>query len=50
MVDIYVEGRSMNWEAIGAVGEVFGAIALVATLLYLGRQIGQTNRIASVHP
>ena len=36
----------MNWEAIGAVGEVFGAIAVVATLLYLGRQIGQTNRIA----
>ncbi len=29
----------MNWEAIGAVGEVGGAIAVVATLLYLSRQI-----------
>ena len=29
----------MNWEAIGAIGEVAGAIAVVATLLYLGRQI-----------
>ena len=28
----------MNWEAIGAVGEVFGAIAVVVTLLYLARQ------------
>ena len=36
----------MNWETIGTVGEVFGAIAIVATLLYLGRQIGQTNRIS----
>ena len=28
----------MNWEAIGAVGEILGAIAVVATLLYLARQ------------
>jgi hypothetical protein len=36
----------MNWDAIGAVGEVLGAIAVIATLLYLGTQISQTNRIA----
>ena len=36
----------MDWDAIGAVGEVLGAIAVIATLLYLGSQISQTNRIA----
>jgi len=36
----------MNWGAIGAIGEVLGAIAVIATLLYLGSQISQTNRIA----
>ena len=36
----------MNWDAIGAGGEVLGAIAVIATLLYLGMQISQTNRIA----
>lgn len=29
----------MNWEMIGALGEVFGAIAVVLTLVYLARQI-----------
>lgn len=29
----------MNWEAIGAVGEIIGAIAVVVTLLYLSSQI-----------
>ncbi len=28
----------MNWEAIGAVGEIIGAAAVVATLYYLARQ------------
>ena len=36
----------MNWDAIGVLAEVIGAIAVIATLLYLGRQISQTNRIA----
>jgi hypothetical protein len=31
----------LNWEAIGAIGEVLGAIAVVATLLYLAVQIRQ---------
>jgi hypothetical protein len=34
----------MNWEAIGAIGEVGGAIAVVATLLYLAAQIRQNKR------
>ena len=29
----------MNWEAIGAVGEILGAIAVVATLIYLAIQL-----------
>jgi hypothetical protein len=36
----------MNWEAIGAVGEVGGAIAVVITLVYLSRQLREnTNSI-----
>jgi len=34
----------MNWEAIGAVGEVAGAIGVIATLLYLAAQIRQNTR------
>jgi len=33
----------MNWEAIGAVGEIIGAIAVVVTLLYLAVQTRQNN-------
>jgi len=33
----------MNWDAIGAVGEIFGALAVVVTLLYLGRQLRQES-------
>ena len=33
----------MNWDAVGAIGEVVGAVAVVVTLLYVGRQIHQAN-------
>jgi hypothetical protein len=33
----------MNWDAIGAIGEVLGAIAVVVTLIYLGVQIRQNT-------
>lgn len=42
----------MNWEAIAAVGEVSGAVAVVASVLYLGLQVREANResrAASVH-
>jgi len=29
----------INWDAVGAVGEIVGAIAVVLTLVYLSRQI-----------
>lgn len=36
----------MNWEAIGAVGEILGALAVVATLGYLAAQTRQANHLA----
>jgi hypothetical protein len=34
----------VNWEAIGAVGEIVGAFAVIATLAYLAIQIRQNTR------
>jgi len=34
----------MNWEAIGAIGEIAGALAVVLTLLYLARQINESRK------
>lgn len=34
----------MNWEAIGAVGEVLGALGVIATLGYLAVQVRQNTR------
>ena len=34
----------MNWDAIGSVAEVIGAIAVVASLVYLGGQIQQNTK------
>ena len=33
----------MNWDAIGAVGEIVGALAVVISVIYLAVQIRQTN-------
>ena len=38
----------MNWDAIGAIGEILGAIAVLLTLFYLARQIQQSNKIALI--
>ena len=34
----------MNWEAIGAIGEILGAAGVIITLIYLSGQIRQNNR------
>ncbi len=34
----------MNWEAIGAIGELLGAVGVIATLGYLAFQIRQNTR------
>lgn len=42
----------MNWEAVGAFGEVFGAFTVVATLVYLARQIRSSaaaNHVTAYH-
>jgi hypothetical protein len=36
----------MDWTILGALGEFLGAIAVVASLLYLAREVRQANRIA----
>jgi hypothetical protein len=36
----------MNWDAIGAIGEIVGAVAVVVTLYYLARQVRQNTRMA----
>ena len=35
----------MNWDAIGAVGEVIGAAGVIATLAYLATQIRDNNKM-----
>jgi hypothetical protein len=40
----------LNWDAIGAVGEILGALAVVITLVYLAKQLREnttSNRISS---
>ena len=36
----------MSWDAIGAVGEIIGALAVIATLFYLAKQVRQQNKIS----
>jgi len=33
----------MNWQAIGALGQVLGAVAVIATLLYIAREVRQNG-------
>ena len=41
----------MNWEAIGAVGEVIGAFGVIGSLLYLAQQIrtGRNATLSATH-
>jgi hypothetical protein len=36
----------MNWEAVSAIGEVLGAVAVVITLIYLSIQVRQNSQLA----
>ena len=38
----------MNWDAVGAIGEIIGAVVVVITLLYLAIQIRQTSKSIEV--
>ncbi len=33
----------MNWDAIGAIAELLGAVGVIASLIYLARQIGESR-------
>ncbi|MHC4822795.1 MAG: hypothetical protein ACYTEP_02125 [Planctomycetota bacterium] len=46
------DAQEINWKAIAAVGEIAGALGVILSLIYLGRQIRHQNResrIASVN-
>ena len=34
----------MNWDALGAIAETFGAIAVIGTLLYLSKQVRSSEK------
>ncbi len=36
----------MNWEMIGSIGEITAAIGVILSLLYVGRQLKQSNAMA----
>lgn len=38
----------MNWEAIGAIGEIAGAIGVIVTLVYLAMQLRQNTRASQI--
>ncbi len=38
----------MNWDAIGAIAEAFGAIAVIGTLLYLSKQISSSEKTTRI--
>jgi hypothetical protein len=38
----------LNWDAIGAVGEILGAIAVITTLIYLAKQIRQNSQAVQI--
>lgn len=39
-------GSDINWDAIGAIGEIVGAAAVVFSLAYLARQMRMNNKLA----
>ena len=36
----------MNWEALGAIGDLIGGIAVIASLIFVGVQVRQGNKIS----
>ena len=43
---IHSGGDLLNWNAIGAVAELFGAVGAIVSLLYLATQLRQSNVLA----
>lgn len=38
----------MNWDALGTIGEIAGAIGVIVTLIYLATQIRQNTKSSKV--
>ena len=38
----------MNWDAIGAIGEVVGALSVLLTLIYLAKQIKDNSNLLTI--
>ena len=38
----------MNWDAMGAIGEIIGSMAVILTIVYLSMQIRQTTSPVSI--
>jgi hypothetical protein len=38
----------MNWEAVGAIGQILGVIVVVLSLIYVAAQVRQGNRFAKL--
>ena len=38
----------MNWEAAGAIGEIVGALGVIASLLYVARQVRAGNKASLI--
>ena len=36
----------MNWDAIGAIGDLVGGVAVIVSLVYVGLQMRQGNKIS----
>jgi len=36
----------MNWDAIGSIAEYIGAIGVILSLVYVGRELRQSNKMA----
>lgn len=39
----------MNWDAIGAIGEIIGAVAVVVSIIYLAAQIRQNTKTVAAN-
>ena len=39
----------MNWDEVGAMGQMLGSVAVLVTLAYVAAQVRQARRSRSVH-
>ena len=47
--DDQLREKDMNWEAIGAIGDFVGGLAVVLTLIYIAFQVRQSSKQIDQH-